>query len=113
MSVKRTHTSGPWKAYRKRLRPTIGPVIREVQTRRGETVAGWQGFDGLDMPKAQIDANVRLMAAAPELLDACKTLLHIFDRGLGADTIGRKFCDDARAAIQKATGATPPPPSEV
>ena len=46
------------------------------------------------------------LTAAAELLEACKSMLHIFDRGLNWDTIGRRICDEARAAIEKARGGT-------
>ena len=47
------------------------------------------------------EANARLIAAAPELLDALKGMLEVFgdEFGMGNSSV----CDDARAAITKAT----------
>jgi hypothetical protein len=104
---KSKHTPGPWKRYKRRLRPNIGPVIREVQTRDGKAVVHWGGFDGVNMPKAEIDANVRLMAAAPELLVAAKLALEYFDRCVMSCDPDEEEVEEAaalRAAIAKAEG---------
>lgn len=44
-----------------------------------------------------------LISAAPELLEALKDMVRIFDRGLIDGTIGALACAEAKAAIKKAT----------
>lgn len=48
-------------------------------------------------------ANARLIAAAPELLEACRELLRHCERYLGPTICGGEMTN-ARAAIEKATG---------
>lgn len=50
------------------------------------------------------EANACLIAAAPDLLDACRKLLRC---SLPVDVSGQAWIAEARAAIAKATGATP------
>jgi hypothetical protein len=47
-------------------------------------------------------ANARLIAAAPDLLEALRGMIYIFDRELPDASIGKMFADAARAAIKKA-----------
>lgn len=51
------------------------------------------------MSQHEAIANARLIAAAPELLEACKSALGAFERNDAIDW------DDLAAAIAKATGA--------
>jgi hypothetical protein len=89
------HTQQPWSTqefdlYEKWLR--VGP--------RGQEVARVRN-DDIDSDEAQ--ANLRLIAAAPDLLAALGKLVERWD----ADEIGQidgEFIDDARAAIAKAEG---------
>lgn len=66
-------TPGPWKHYRARLRPNMGPTINEVQARRGPVVS-WLGFEHSDIRRRQHVDNAALISAArnalPMLLDA-------------------------------------------
>lgn len=73
------HTPGPWKAFGTAV---YFPGIRG-------------GFDLRSCPNPE--ANARLIAAAPDLLDALKEVVRISDRKHDA-------WDAARAAIAKATG---------
>jgi hypothetical protein len=66
------HTPGPWRHYHGKLRPQFPNLIHEIVDKNGEAIVKWGGFDGVDLPKKQIAANARLMAAAPELLEACE-----------------------------------------
>jgi hypothetical protein len=64
-----------------------------------------------NVPDAQLDADARLVAAAPELLDALRELLSLAPAvapaaGLivGIENRHRLALDAARAAIKRATG---------
>ncbi len=68
-------TPGPWKFYKGKLRPKFSQVmIIEIRDKTGKSIVKWTGFDGVNLPKKEIEANTRLMAAAPELLEACKLM---------------------------------------
>ena len=87
MSAK--HTPGPWKidyGYN-RIINFIGPCVPDQ----------YAGSSWLQVT----EANARLIAAAPDLLDALKGMLEVFgdEFGMGDSSV----CDDARAAISKAT----------
>lgn len=97
--MKRNHTPGPWRA---------GDA--------GHTVFGPKRSDGSlpasiavmrEVVEGSVGANCRLMAAAPELLEACKTLLAFANSvrpGGGVLRTEREMLLDARAAIAKAEG---------
>ncbi|HUH49354.1 MAG TPA: hypothetical protein VLZ56_05800 [Mycoplana sp.] len=85
-------TPGPWIAQR-----TVAPRGWNIEARDGTyTVA--IARDGSGLP--QNAANARLIAAAPELLEALKRCR--FD-SLNMSLVDLDFC---RAAIAKATGVT-------
>ena len=94
-----THTPGPWT-----LHPTtIHPAVRSVGTpdagpRRICTVGSMNG-NPVDK------ANARLIAAAPELLEALKLAAHCLQWHAAQHPAGMdcKALEDARAAIAKAT----------
>jgi len=70
------HTPGPWKFYKGKLRPKFSQVmIIEIRDKTGKSIVKWTGFDGVNLPKKEIEANAHLMAAAPELLEACQLAL--------------------------------------
>jgi hypothetical protein len=90
------HTPGPWT-----LHPTaLHPAVRSVGTpdtgpRRICTVGTMNGHP--------VDkANARLIAAAPELLEALQNIIDSIDKGHAA--ILCPLAAAARAAIAKATG---------
>ena len=106
------HTPGPWEAF-------------DAKTQDGEVTIGIRG-DGefiatLDVvaigagpyklpPNAE--ANARLIAAAPELLEACKALLGEMWSGRKRRNVKKDFHlmvaeEAARTAIAKATGVKP------
>lgn len=103
-----SHTPGPW---------TIGPADWLISQKYG---TGWRLFpirstqvqedgyaDGYDVATvycdeddAEQDANVNLIAAAPDLLEACKYMLENAEsQGWSEFMLG-----SARAAISKAEG---------
>ena len=71
------HTPGPWEPY------WVSPSFWRI-TRQGKDIAA-------------TEANTRLMAAAPELLEALEALVGLWDDSTW---------DKARAAIAKAKGET-------
>jgi len=87
------HTSGPWKANFQK--------IAEVQAENGALIAKCNKLTSL----VNLQANARLIAAAPELLDALETCLafiedaHILEGQWHWDPV-----EKARAAIAKAIG---------
>lgn len=87
--IKAKHTPGPWKidyGYNRSIN-FIGPCVPDQ----------YAGSSWLRVT----EANARLIAAAPDLLDALKGMLEVFgdEFGMGDSSV----CDDARAAISKAT----------
>lgn len=86
------HTSGPWVYEYGMVYTLIGiPIAKMVR-------------DTPETSPTERDDNGCLIAAAPELLEALKAMLNIFDRGLPENSIGERNCNQAKAAIQKAEG---------
>lgn len=85
------HTEGPWP-----MRESATHVT--VTNARGDAVF----HDDKRIPGVM--ANARLIAAAPDLLDALKALLERYVLAIGNEGIE---CLTARAAIAKATGEQP------
>lgn len=89
-----SHTPGPWaQTYSK------NPQI--VGTVSGKDIAS---TSARNVPLAQSEANARLIAAAPEMLEALQTLVESLtweEKRSGTTYSG---LEDARAAIAKATG---------
>ena len=86
-------TPGPWVASK--TDRSIGPVSRDNDQSYGMILpVAWVEFDGND---AFQQANARLIAAAPALLEALQAVVRVADR----QTV--EF-DMARAAISKALG---------
>lgn len=95
----RNHTPGPWEAVDKRP-----DGFRGYSIFHGDQFVAHVGDSDSVTP---IDANARLIAAAPELLEACELLIEQYEAS-GDFTIGGKLTNRpfsmARAAIAKATG---------
>jgi hypothetical protein len=89
--------------------PTPGPwVLRErglgfgVETEMGTTIATcWRFNRGIpDATPTMEEANARLIAAAPDLYEVVKAIIHTYENADAAsDTL-----DKAYAAIEKAEG---------
>ena len=43
---------------------------------------------------------LKLNKGIPEMQEAIRSLLNIFDRDLGEGTIGRKICDEAKRVLE-------------
>lgn len=86
------HTPGPWKVARQNRSPTTGEWMISGAT------PGYLA-EVRDCGSGDVQANARLIAAAPELLAALQACLpHLPGEACGEH-------EDARAAIAKATGA--------
>ena len=85
------HTAGPWTVEKSQLHDGEPRVVsRDVSL----PVVGW-----LNPTSPDFEANARLIVAAPELLEALKSLTV---PGVTAEKVQR-----AQSAIAKATGAQP------
>lgn len=106
------HDPGPWRTSESAHRNEWSHWIMTGGNRDATIAAVTQ------IPQApeKSDANARLIAAAPELLEACRSLLEEFDRydaamtaiGRGHEDFGRQR-EAARAAVAKATHQEPNP----
>jgi hypothetical protein len=103
MTTALKHTLGPWKADTNRLNSEssddkycgiVGGGVEEIDDWIIAEVCG-------DVP--QHKANARLIAAAPELLDALKSLVQVHGSLYSGDHTSYSLLK-AEAAIQKATG---------
>lgn len=96
-----THTKGPWRYERRGTQiwgRSVGGCRLEESDHLIADVRGWGHIQYLPNGKDVQDANGRLIAAAPELLEALEQLC--------ADELNtQEKWDNARAAITKATGA--------
>lgn len=102
-----SHTPGPWKIVHDEEMPW-GVVRCEADGAYRHMRVRCEGF-GQD----EAAANTKLVAAAPDLLEACAALLKTtfvkdqfkyLDKGIGTSTGGGKAILAARAAIKKAQG---------
>ena len=92
------HTQGPWEAYFDETYGVLGPDKGRVAICMN--LKGAHGLAGR-RDGNEVAANARLIAAAPELLEACKIA---FEQTC---SVGRlKDWEQLRAAIAKATGET-------
>lgn len=92
-----THTPGPWRVSTSKIRRVItghGIVICNAVMRHAATEKT------KDAIEAEAISNARVIAAAPELLEALDNL--VIGIGMGWDLEG--MIDVARAAIAKARG---------
>lgn len=82
------HTPEPWDSY-------------------VDEQGSWNIFDtnGHDVVCVTNEANARLIAAAPELLEALQSLERLFS-SMSNDSTETFWIDKARSAIAKATGQT-------
>ena len=105
------HTPGPWTQGRTLLTPQTRdwPEERWVENDKFERRMVFANFSSVDRGIGRVRIAVcesaedaRLIASAPDLLDALELILSAEDRGFGMDYV--KGC--ARAAIAKAKGET-------
>lgn len=101
------HTPGPWIWDDNTLRPANpDPNTSNVSSiLDAESGYGFMGGDVL-ATCAELNADLALIAAAPELLEALKLAAHCLQWHAAQHPAGMdcKAIEDARAAIAKATG---------
>ena len=104
------HTRGPWTCKITESQ-SVGVNVRfEIDAGRAINIAGGQSQEHIKQYEGAIlehecRANAKLMAAAPELLEALKKCLAALERAsyyTPEDTLAA--ADEARAAIAKAEG---------
>ena len=100
--AKTTHTPGPWRI--------TGPNIRaDTELGTGALIATvehhWhtrQPYAKFETSGTELDANARLIASAPDLLQALREMMREFEPSTGGAAVDAIVL--ARAAIEKATG---------
>lgn len=95
------HTPGPW-LLQDRTVYALNDERIPVNRFTASVDSGWL-HDKARVSREEVDANARLIAAAPELLEALESMLEIYDDGVGRDWELQAW-KDARAAITKAKG---------
>jgi hypothetical protein len=103
-----SHTPGPWIEYAPSIAGEVDPYYREI---RSES-AGYRGVDGFSIIGFISPSDAKLVAAAPELLEACETLLKFLCKATPYTDAGMwewkgELVDverKAREAIKKARG---------
>lgn len=96
------HTPGTWSDYYAKLAPVGSVAVWSDQGGMVRRVALCGTHEGIDLDEAE--ANARLIAAAPDLLEALKELVAYATDGLGSLSDDWNVVKDARAAIAKAEG---------
>jgi hypothetical protein len=91
------HTPGPWEVKG----PSQNGHCRRIFA--GDEYIAIAG--GSDQPMRTIRANADLIAAAPELLEACQKMITAFEYS-GSNLVGAEYMakESIKAAIEKATG---------
>ena len=106
------HTPGPW-VYGPNFEP-YGYDIRvdaeqfDQQTWVATAMSDHEGERNFPL-SGNVEANARLIAAAPELLKACEMLLEEHDQTYDGGPIGLEYLaaiEAAQRAVRKATGET-------
>lgn len=99
-----SHTPGPWVAGKEA--PSDPHETEDVVKAGTFYIASVHRMIGMDEHGDQTIPNANLLAAAPDLLEACKYALARFTHGPDAITNPNDaIVDDLRAAIAKAGGA--------
>jgi hypothetical protein len=102
------HTPGPWKVF-----PGSTQVVRDQGDVVGETICEAENCNAFVQNEARNQANARLIAAAPEMLEALRAVLLFYsvdwtaekraewDRLTGGEATTRVLCDTVRRVLAK------------
>lgn len=96
MTEQSKHTPGPWRVY---CDPCHYDTASDVKSDCGQFFASVGGKSGWQ----EQEANARLIAAAPDLLEALEAIVHTWD-GPAYKHFMRDNIDLAKRAIAKAKG---------
>jgi hypothetical protein len=96
------HTPGPWGELETESSVYLDGCggWQDIGTTKGRVLAIAVGY--ACSPRDDAEANARLIASAPELLEALQSIIDSLAEGFISETC----IDAARAAIRKATGET-------
>jgi len=98
------HTPGPWNLGSSDL-PVSGLSIHaNVAGRKHSTLCRLVSAKYSGMSQSEEYATAKLIAAAPQLLEALQELVNVHAAGAANETIALDFWDHAKHAIAKATG---------
>ena len=93
---KQTHTPGPWYVV-------ASGICASPTPQSGALYIAWHNVSSSYRDSGEQAANARLIAAAPALLEALKSLMGRFER-TGEAWMGDPAMQQARAAIAQAEG---------
>jgi len=96
------HTPGPWK-----WDESWGAIVVDRPDMQKLICPMWTGCDRARMGRDIVDedlANAALIAAAPDLLAACKRAVHLYDHDDATSVLEWVNSPEFRAAIAKAEG---------
>lgn len=94
------HTPGPWGIEKTQGDRWIGPMRAGGEKIETVVVRVDYSENYIDEAKEQIEANARLIAAAPELLEMCRAVVDCDDT---EDTEYAMILEKLHAVIRKAT----------
>lgn len=97
-----THTKGPWKVATGRLSPFYHGLVAYMGCSDANHAVGVVCDGG--RPALDVEANARLISAAPDLLEAAKYILQLVSNGCGLDPLDTAMLRDV---IAKAEGRSP------
>lgn len=103
------HTPGPWEVWKKHL-----SVFARVTENTRVAIVGQfiVTSDDENLDRGEVEANIRLIAAAPELLEAAEAMVVLHDSFAGRRRANTgsdhdpdpEYIAKARAAVAKAVG---------
>jgi hypothetical protein len=96
------HTPGPWEVYRNNVH--AGQIATIHHCLNNDWIEVWS-TTWPDTEETQ-EANARLIAAAPELLDQLENLVAFLEGNYDHNEVAMQRCDAALVVIQKAKGET-------
>lgn len=106
-----SHTPGPWETSGQLIIGAPEPVPNPKVEPHGKTVAevrwdygGDNGATEWRIKWPEAEANLHLIAAAPELLSACEEVFRNCELFRTADNMAGRLCRIVESAIAKATG---------
>ena len=109
MTANSQHTPGPWRVVQR------GPIVSIIDAQEDAPNGGdhpigdiFALYRGLPRTKETVLANARLIAAAPDLLEALEDILFQSEQPIWhavGGSVDEATMEDLRAAIAKARGA--------